>query len=267
MSSRTPTAVNFSLRDFAHHGSGLRQNRCGWGIAYTQGRDALIVREPQPAAHSEWVDFIAKQSIESRCVIAHVRRATRGASTLENTHPFRRVLGHRLHLFAHNGTLGGIDAYLAGSELSQQALGETDSELAFCILCERIGQRWTASHTPSLEERLDLFTEFCTDMVKLGPSNFLYFDGEILFVHGHRRIWESDGLESPPRPPGLHIKSCAPLAPEHEYHTDGLTVDVEDRRTLLVASVPLDDDGWEPLPEGKILALRYGEVVAESSSH
>ena len=42
----------------------------------------------------------------------------------------------------------------------------------------------------------------------------------------------------------------------------GLNVDLKDSQTVLVASVPLDENGWEELEEGSVLAVRDGEVLA-----
>ena len=47
---------------------------------------------------------VSAQPIKTTAAIAHVRYATRGLHTMENTHSFRRA-----HLFAHNGTLKGIE--------------------------------------------------------------------------------------------------------------------------------------------------------------
>lgn len=41
----------------------------------------------------------------------------------------------------------------------------------------------------------------------------------------------------------------------------GLKVELPDHQTVLLASMPLDDQGWEPLDEGSIVALKDREVV------
>jgi predicted glutamine amidotransferase len=46
MSSPLPTNVSFSLAEFARHGGGSATHKDGWGIAFYQGADALIVLEP-----------------------------------------------------------------------------------------------------------------------------------------------------------------------------------------------------------------------------
>ena len=43
-----------------------------------------------------------------------------------------------------------------------------------------------------------------------------------------------------------------------EYACEGLKVHLGDQRTILLASVPLDAQGWEPLPEGTALAICSG---------
>ncbi len=47
--------------------------------------------------------------VASEIVIAHIRRASFGPVELRNTHPFRREFGGRVHTFAHNGDLPGLE--------------------------------------------------------------------------------------------------------------------------------------------------------------
>ena len=267
MSSRTPAIVNYSLHTFAKHGGVTHSNKSGWGIAYFQDRDALLIREPKPAADSPWVDFIATQNLESATVIAHVRLATIGVPTLQNTHPFRRVLGGHVHVFAHNGTLKNLHASAVAQATDATPIGETDSELAFCLLLERMAPLWAdPGATPSVEARLEAFAAFAADMMSFGSSNFLYSDGDALFVHGHRRIYEEHGQFSEPRPPGLSMRDCFACQQGPEWACDGLKVGLRDQRTILFASVPLDDHGWEPLPEGTAIAVRGGHEVKRVST-
>jgi glutamine amidotransferase len=63
--------------------------------------------------------------IKSRNVIAHIRKATQGKITLENSHPFIRELWGRQWIFAHNGDLHHFDPPLTGRFTP---IGNTDSE-------------------------------------------------------------------------------------------------------------------------------------------
>ncbi|MEM7500674.1 MAG: class II glutamine amidotransferase [Pseudomonadota bacterium] len=261
MSSSRPTALTYSLPEFSKNGSALRSNRDGFGIALARDKDAIVVKEPETADDNIWVRFIAEHAIDTQLAIAHVRYATRGAGSMQNTHPFRRALGGRTHLFAHNGTLKDIDNAVEDSALHYQPLGETDSERAFCWLLTRLRPLYVAGQVPTLDERFAVFSEFCADMKELGTCNFLYHDGEVLFAHAHRRIWEENGELTDAKPPGLSMKRCMLCAAQKELHTSGLDVAFESERTILLASVPLDADGWEPLDEGSVVAIQNGELV------
>lgn len=261
MSSRTPTGISFSLEEFANNGARLRHNRDGWGIAFARDREAVVVKEPKPASDSAWVRFIAEQSIATTTALAHVRFATRGEHTMENTHPFRRTLGARIHLFAHNGTLPGIEETVDWSAMIYRPIGETDSELVFCVLLSRLSSLYTGRTIPSLKTRFDVFSGLCADVKAIGPSNFLYFDGDALFAHADKRVYEESGELTAPKPPGLHIKQNCNCASREDITCPGLKVSRAARDTVLLASVPLQQQGWEPLPEGTVLAVKGGKVV------
>ncbi|MEO1161731.1 MAG: class II glutamine amidotransferase [Pseudomonadota bacterium] len=160
MSSRQPSALTYSLNEFAKHGGLTHRNKAGWGIAYLDDREAFLVKEAQAASTSPLVRFIADQERESRCVIAHVRLATVGSPALRNTHPFRRALGRRVHVFAHNGTLEGLHDDHADTELHHEPVGDTDSELAFCLLLERLRPLWSNGEVPDVAARLAAFAAF-----------------------------------------------------------------------------------------------------------
>jgi predicted glutamine amidotransferase len=262
VSSSHPVQVKYSLHRFAEHGGLIHPNKSGWGIAYHEGRDALLIKEPEPASDSPFVAFIESQPLTSTCIIAHVRYATAGAPSFANTHPFMRELGGQMHLFAHNGGLERIWDRMALRSDSYAPVGDTDSEYAFCILLERLAPAWrAASGPPPLQDRLDIVTRTAAELAKLGPANFLYSDGDVLFVHAHQRHWdEGGGRFSEPRPPGLS------LANRRDLLVQGLHVRAPhgDTEAVYVASVPLTEEGWTPLPEGTVLALCRGREVART---
>ncbi len=263
MSSTVPATVNYSLERFARHGGLTQANRDGWGIGYFEGGDVRLIKEPAPASDSPWVRFIAERELESHCVIAHVRWATQGGATLENTHPFERELAGRRHVFAHNGSLDDVEHTLPFESDRFRPIGDTDSEHAFCVLLQQLEPLWYgATEPPPLEARLETIASFAAEARLLGAANFLYSDGEVLFAHGHRRRYEENGQMTEPRPPGLHMLSrrCAGAAPEVDC--DGLTVSVPKQEVALLASVPLTEDPWVALPEGVVVALRAGREVA-----
>ena len=93
-----------------------------------------VYRKPVAANRSQ--TFIADaHEVSSRTFLAHIRHATAGEPTIENTHPFEQ----HGRLFAHNGVLGDLPALRerlgAHAELLQ---GSTDSELYFTLMTKRI---------------------------------------------------------------------------------------------------------------------------------
>ena len=88
-------AANPMIRQSEEHDS-------GWGMAVYEradGAEPRVVRFPQ-AAHADG-DFIGATDMRGRIFNVHVRRATMGGLTPENTHPF--CLGN--YSFGHNGTI------------------------------------------------------------------------------------------------------------------------------------------------------------------
>ena len=88
-------------------------------------------------------------------------------------------------------------------------------------------------------------------------ANFLYCDGEVIFAHGHRRK-QADGKF---KPPGLfHLRrQCSSTDPFAE--SAGVAVTAAEQEVVLVASVPLTDEAWQPFTEGEVVAIVSGQVV------
>ncbi len=258
MSSRVPATVQMSLEEFSRHGGLAGPHKDGWGIAWYDERDVRLVKEALPAADSACVRFIQNNPFATSCAISHVRKATRGAVALRNCQPFVREMGGHWHCFAHNGDLAGIDAALPAAPERFRPVGDTDSELAFCALLERLRPLWAGRERPSLESRLDVVDRFATALRALGPANFLYADGDALFAHGDRRH-QADGSI---RPPGLwRLQRQCPAG--GELATGGLRIEAHDQpqEVALFASVPLTHEAWTPLARGEVLAVESGRVV------
>ena len=64
----------------------------GWGVAFYQGADVALFREPAGAAESALVRFLEEDGPETSLAISHIRHATQGNVSLANTQPFTREL-------------------------------------------------------------------------------------------------------------------------------------------------------------------------------
>jgi glutamine amidotransferase len=106
----------------------------GWGVGSYQGGEVLLRRRPSELR--EGVDIAELvHDLRTSCAIVHVRTATVGTRSLENTHPFR----FRQWLFAHTGSIPGFDvlrptiATRLPDFLARNVRGETDSEMVFSL--------------------------------------------------------------------------------------------------------------------------------------
>lgn len=263
MSSENPAKLRYELADFATHGGQRYNNRDGWGIVFAQPRDAYLFKEPGAGATSALQRMVATDPPLSKMVLAHVRRATSGHAALWNTHPFRRTVLGQAHSFAHNGDLPGLKEQYAGTAPMRECIGETDSELAFMVLQHRLAQ---LNETATLADRFDIFAEFCREMRQLGDSNFLYSEGETLFVHADRRQYEDGyGRLTESRTPGLHI--CEIPREQRSWHVRGASFETDHAGSqLLIASVPLEAGQWTGLPRGTVLLLQAGSEIMRTAS-
>jgi glutamine amidotransferase len=268
MSSRVPTRVRFLLDALARRGGAEDHHRDGWGVAFCEDGDALVLREPAAASESALVRFMESSGPRSRLVLSHIRKGTVGPTRLANTHPFARPLGGRLHLFAHNGDVPGVRHDRRFDPGRHHPIGDGDSELAFGALLHRLEPLWAGAEVPALAERLAVVARFAAELAELGPANFLYADGDVLFAHGDRRRQRDGRIAAP----GLHVVERRCHEEFGERETEGVVVspsalaaDDPAQRVVMLASVPLTGhESWTPLAQGEILVLRSGEVLTRS---
>jgi len=256
MSARHPTTVRLSLEEFSRHGGLSGPHKDGWGIGWYEETDFQLFRERNPASSSACVRFIQANPPLSSLVISHIRKATQGLIASRNCQPFVRELGGQWHSFAHNGNLKGISDDIRFGSSTFLPVGETDSERAFCALMDRFRPLWSVGHFPPLEERTQIVTQFAAALRELGPANFLYSDGDALFVHADRRT-QNDGTI---RAPGMwRLARRCPAG--GEFSAEGLQIIPEEpgeQEVCLFASVPLTSENWVPLAEGEILVAQQG---------
>lgn len=149
-----------------------RNGDSGWGIASylrAEGEEPRCARFPSsPHAYSAAVDTRA------RIHNAHVRRATVGGLTPENTHPF--CLGP--YSFSHNGTISNITSHSAPNV--EPPAGQTDSEYLFRLVMHHLdadnpiaGLRYAVRAT--------------IERYPFSSLSFLFSDGELLYAYrlGH----------------------------------------------------------------------------------
>lgn len=259
MSCRHPARLTSSLTALAARAAGNSRNRDGWGLAFYQGHDVALYRDTTPADSSPLVAWLEANGPASKLSLGYIRHATQGPVDLANTGPFMRELNGCMQVFAHNGNLKHLAQLPFDHSGCFQPVGETDSELAFCRLLDRIKQlEHTSSKRACLQARLDTVAELATALRALGPASFIYADGDVLFAHADRRLQPLSGQVSAP---ALYHLTC-PVGSETTLMRDSKTQTHKDQRVILLATVPLNDEAWMPMQEGEIVVLRDGAIIA-----
>lgn len=260
MSCRHPARLTSSLTALASHAKGDSRNRDGWGLALYQGKDVARYRDITPADASPLVPWLETNGPATTLSIGYIRHATQGTVELANTGPFARELGGRMHVFAHNGNLKPLATAPTRNHGQFQPLGDTDSEMAFCLLLERIKQLAHAPQQwPTVQARLDAVAEVAQSLRDYGPASFLYADGDVLFAHADRRLQPLTGQVTAP---ALYRLECPAGDKAALVHDCKVPDTPTAQRVILLSSVPLSNEAWTPMPRGDVIAVRRGEIVA-----
>jgi predicted glutamine amidotransferase len=241
-----PVAPSLSFRGFRHK---AEANPHGWGLAAFPDGSAIIFKEPVHAGESRLAEFVRDyEGIKSTVVIGHVRRKSAGEPALANTHPFCRELRGRHVVFAHNGTLKK-DAVKPDLGERFTPVGQTDSEIAFCVLLEwMVNRDVTFTDFAKIEQRL-------RELNISGKLNVLFSEGTYLFAYHDQN-----------RHVGLcYTRREAPF-PEVSLNDEDWKVDLAgekspDQRGYVIASKELTNESWTSFDPGTLLVFRDGEIV------
>ena len=180
LNANTPTDLVFSLTGFSTR---AEEHKDGFGIAFFEQRGVRLFVDPVSAIGSPVADMVRRYPIRSDNIISHIRKATQGAVSLENTHPFIRELWGRYWVFAHNGNL--VD-YAPRLHASFRPVGDTDSERAFCWLMQELAKAHAS--VPTVDELTLTLRELVPQIARHGTFNFLLSNGQALWAHANTHL-------------------------------------------------------------------------------
>jgi glutamine amidotransferase len=253
MNCNVPTDICFSFEGFHRRGGETDHHADGWGIAFFEGPGCRVFIDSKPAVESPIAKLVRDYPIRSMNVIAHIRKATRGAVALENTHPFVRELWGRYWIFAHNGTL---EDFAPPAGRVYRPVGTTDSERAFCYMLECLRES-SPEEQPSLAECFRVLCDLTHSLARHGRFNYLISNGEYLVAHCADKL--------------CYILRHAPFAHAHLIDQD-VTVDFSalttpDDKVAVIATTPLtDNETWAIMEPGQLVAFEHGAPVLASVS-
>jgi len=250
MNCNVPTDICFSFEGFSRRGGETDEHKDGWGVSFFEGKGCRTFMDINPSAESVVSELVKHYPIKSLNVIAHIRKASVGAITLENTHPFVRELWGEYWVFAHNGDLIDFQPELSGCFLP---VGNTDSELAFCSILEMLKCKF--SEKPGLDQ---LYAALCRQARKIsahGIFNFLISNGEFMFAHCSNNLYYL--VRS-------HPFSEAQLK-DLDMTVDFRAVTTKKDRVAVIATQPLTvNEDWTKLAAGQCCLFSEGKILADS---
>jgi glutamine amidotransferase len=256
-----PTKVECSL--VIAQNALLRQSRSdlrgvahpdGWGIGCYIDSVPRVERG-ESAAFADVRFSVTAERLYTRTVLAHVRLATVGGSSVLNTHPF--VFGR--WSFAHNGTVRGFERVAAemeadiAPELLAERRGTTDSELTFYWLLTRLRAAGVDldNRGPDLAQILDQLADslcaldgICRSSGAQEPAklNFVLTDGELLVASRWRNSLHllcRDG-----------VRDCQICGIPHVQHEPSIAY-----RATIVASEPISAEPWQEIPDPGLVGI------------
>ena len=261
MNSRLPASLTLSFTGFSQRGGCTDHHADGWGIAFFEsdsatpdqpGKGVRYFVDKEGAATSPIANMLRTYPIKSHNVIAHVRKATVGAVTLENCHPFVRELWGRYWVFAHNGDLKNYAPHLHGSF---RPVGSTDSELAFCWLLQELDK--SHAGVPSVEELTHTLRELVPQIASHGTFNFLLSNGQALWAHASTKLHYV--LRSYPFTQ-VHMK-------DEDVSVDLSTLNGPQDRLAIVVTEPLtSNENWVAIAPGELQVFVEGELAGCADS-
>lgn len=220
LSSNKKVDIRFSLKEFKERG---KENYHGFGFVFYKGKKPHIFKKPSSLAYENIED--KNFAFKSKIIIGHVRLASCGKQSHENTHPF--VINNLS--FAHNGTVTSVKKWQLGIFKPE---GETDSEYAFCYLLDKIYKK------NDIKEIYKILSDEAKEIRKLGRFNFLLTNGEYLFAFGDNSLF--------------FVKRKAPFQEvtlrDDGYHLNLKEIKNSQEKAIIVATEPLTkEENWQKI--------------------
>ena len=251
MNCNTPTDIGFSFTGFSKRGGLTDHHTDGFGIGFFEGRGLRLFLDDKPSAQSPVAELVRNYHIKSENVIAHIRKASQGINSLENTHPFQREMWGGYWLFAHNGQLHPSFAPDFNGK-AYRPVGSTDSEQAFCYLLNRLRAQFPDRPCPNT--LFDALAELCAEIRAHGMFNFILSDGRVMYAHASTLLY--------------YITRQPPFGQAHlideDMAIDFAQVTTPDDRVTVITTLPLtDNETWRQFACDELIMFDHGKLVRQ----
>lgn len=242
------------LTEFFSHAC---DNPHGWGAAVFEDSRPEIVKAPESAAESSEAAQTAERGFDADLLLAHIRYATKGSISMENTHPFvMKDLSGTEWVLAHNGTIFEGDV-LSGYVRGQH--GETDSERILMYFIDSMDSEIRRACSPlRTSDKARVLEKVLQDITPGNKVNLLISDGRSLYAHtnyrGSLHIIQQGGAVTISTKP---LRSAA-AGSWHELPLN--TLMVFEKGKLTYRGVPHDNEYFEDEDKTRMLFLDYASM-------
>src|SRR4051812_1894632 len=220
-----------------------RRNPEGYGIGpYPEDGAPEVTKRPAAAYADEQFARRAREE-ESQTFLAHVRYASTGDRSPQNTHPFEQAG----RLFAHNGAVLGMDALDARlGERRRLVAGDTDSERVFALITKEVEERGG-----DIVAGVPAAADWIARELPLFALNFVLTTPDEVWALRYPEAHELLMLErASGGPTGARHLDAASGAGTVRVRSAALA----DRASVLFASEHMDEDaGWIGLGSGELV--------------
>jgi glutamine amidotransferase len=222
-----------------------RRNPDGYGIATYEADGSVRIDKRPAAAYEDELFAREAKELESPTFVAHVRYASIGGLTVENTHPFEQ----RGRVFAHNGHIGDLPTLESRlGEYRDLVLGDTDSERFFALIT-----RETEASDGDVGAGIAAATRWIAAQLPLYSLNFVLATPTELWAlrypDTHRLMVLERGIGGPTG--ARHLDAASPAATVRVRSAALAT-----RPAVIFASEQMDEDpGWRMLEPGELVRV------------
>jgi glutamine amidotransferase len=238
LAAPTPVGATFWLLD-APDSLRVQSRRepDGTGIGYYDAHGRPHVDKQPQAAYQDRAFAREARTLRSPTFVGHVRFASNGGLTRQNTHPFEQAG----RLFAHNGVIGNLPALDAelGADGALVA-GDTDSERWFALITREI-----ASHGGDVAAGISSALSWVAATLPVLSLNFVLITGAELWALRYPETHE------------LHVLERAPGEDLEQVSSQGTRIqsgEAAEEPVVVVASERMDGDPrWRALDSGELL--------------
>ena len=239
-------------------------NGDGFGLAWYNhelSMEPALFKSVSPAWSNNNLMEICR-TVQSTCILAHVRAATQSLIVSEsNCHPFK----WKQFTFMHNGDVGGFGSIKRAllASLSDEAFthikGTTDSEHFFAVLIDELNQ------LSSLEPH----DRLATGMMRAIKRVSRLINEHAPRAHSYLNFVITDG----------RLALAVRFTTDVVEHADSLYINIgksyrceegvcymtepgESKKSVIISSEPLSKDpGWEKIPVNSMILVNEGQVL------